>query len=67
MTKWNRKTRDLVRAKQTMRDKDSPLITLSHTLSHTLSQLNYLYISTLYYIVTKMTKYLSNKFKYNVD
>ena len=50
-----------------MRDKDSPLITLSHTLSHTLSQLNYLYISTLYYIVTKMTKYLSNKFKYNVD
>lgn len=58
---------DLAREKCVRCNKGSLLITLLQYLLQSLLQLNYLYISTLYYIVTNVTKYLSNKFKYNVD
>lgn len=66
-TKLERKMGDLVRAILAMVEQRYPFITLFHTLFHTLFQLNYLYISTLYYNGTKGTKYLSNKFIYSVD
>lgn len=58
---------DLAREKCVRCNKGSPLITLLQYLLQSLLQLNYLYISTLYYIVTNVTKYLGNKFKHNVD